>query len=272
MTRIRSPGDPKRLRQVLLVEERDLRRGPHREVAARVPLGDRRHRPEARRGDVVQPIRPLDDRVGLAERPVDVTGGELVREVHQVPRELRVDPRRVRPERLRRIEHRRQLLVRDVDQPARLRRDLLGLGRHRRHLVADAADHVALEGQVVLRVAERALLDVPARDHAEHPGQRLGPARVDPRDARVRHRACAGSSPTPSRAPRDRGGTGRRPVTFSTASSLATRVPMTRNGRPPAGSAVCRLAPRPRGPRARVAHAGPLAPRACARRRPPPRG
>ena len=181
------PGDPERLRQVLLVEERDLGRGPHREAAAGIPLGDGRHRPDAGGGDVVQPIRPLDDHVGLAECPVDVAGVELVGEVDEVPRELRVNPRRVGAERGFRIEDRGQLLVRDVDQPARLLRDLLGLGRHRGHLVADAANQVALQGQVVLRVAERMLLDVAARDDAQHPGERLGPGRVDPRDARVRH-------------------------------------------------------------------------------------
>ena len=193
-------GDPERLRQVLLIEERDLGGGPHREAATGIPLRDRRHRAETRRGDVVQLVRALDHRVGLAKRAVDVAGRELVREVHEVPGKLRVDPGRVRTEGVLRVEHRGQLLVVDLDQPARRRGDLLGLRRHRGHLVPDAADDLALEGQVVLRVAERPLLDVPARDHPEDSRQRLGPARVDPGDASVRD---AGAENPPPHHARD---------------------------------------------------------------------
>ena len=97
-----------------------------------------------------------------------------------------MDPGRFRPERRLGVEDRRQLLVLHVDQPARLRRDLLGLGGHGGDLVTDAADDVSLEGQVVLRVPERVLRDVPARDHAQDARECLRAGRVDPRDAGVR--------------------------------------------------------------------------------------
>ena len=179
------PGDAERLGKVLLVEERDLGHRPHREVPARIPLGGRRHGAEARGGDVVQAVGSLDHDVRLADGAVDVAGRELVGEVDEVARELRVDPGRPGPERRLRVEDRRQLLVLHVDQPAGLLGDLLGLGGHRRHLVPDAADDVGLEGQVVLRVPERTLLDVPARHDAQDARERLRAGRVDPRDAGV---------------------------------------------------------------------------------------
>jgi hypothetical protein len=132
-------------------------------------------------------IGALDDHVGLAQGPVHVPRLEPVAEVHQVAGKLRVELGRVRPQGVDRVEDRRQLLVLHLDETARLRRDLLGLGRHRRHLVPDAPHNVPLEGEVVPGVAERALLDVGARDHPEDAGQRLRLPRVEVPDPRVGH-------------------------------------------------------------------------------------
>ena len=180
--------DPERRREVALIEERDLGRRPHREaLAAPVPLGDRDHRPQARRRHERQAIRILDDRRRRRERAVHVAVDELVAERVLVGAELLVDQRGALRERRRRVVDRRQLCVLDLDELERRLGDLGRLGGDRRDLVADAADLAALERRLVLGEAERDRLDVGAGQDGEHAGQRPRPRRVDAHEARVRH-------------------------------------------------------------------------------------
>ena len=188
-------GDAEGLGQVALVEKRHLGGAPHGErgvgALGRVPGRDRGHRAQAGGGHVVEPVfalhhdgRPREGRVHVAVR-------ELVAEVDQVAPAPLVHERGVRPEGRRRVEHRGQLLVVHPDAPHRLLGDLLGQRGHRGDLVADAAHlaavgRAALERQVILGEAERVLLHAVGGDHRDHPGQRLGRARVDPEHARVR--------------------------------------------------------------------------------------
>src|SRR4030095_12985383 len=102
--------------------------------------------------------------------------------------EFLVHDRRARLQRGERIEHRGQRRVVGVDQRQRLFGDLGRLGRHRGHLVPDAAHLAALERDLVLGEAEGPLLDVLARQHRAHARRRPRPPRVDLDDPRVRHR------------------------------------------------------------------------------------
>ena len=109
-------GDPERLREVALVEERHLGRRPHGEVALPIPVGERDHRFQAGRGHEVQPIFTLHHHRRVRERAVDVPVRELVAQRGDVRRHLVVDERRARLDGGERIEDGRQFLVLDVDQ------------------------------------------------------------------------------------------------------------------------------------------------------------
>ena len=124
-----------------------------------------------------------------------------------VQREVALGPdlRRVRLERLFRIEHERQHLVVDRDQPQRFFGDVAIDGRDRRDRLADEAHRVVervapLLGDlldlvvVLLAAGDRPGapddLAVLVRDDRLHAGQRARLRRVDATDARVRMRAA----------------------------------------------------------------------------------
>ncbi|OGL02178.1 MAG: hypothetical protein A3D33_08035 [Candidatus Rokubacteria bacterium RIFCSPHIGHO2_02_FULL_73_26] len=177
--------EAERVGQVALVEERDLGGRPHREAAARVPVGDRRHRAEARLRDERQPVGVLDDRRGLREGPVHVAVAEPVAQGMRVRPQLLVHERRAGRQRRARVEHGGQLRVLDVDQLERRLGGGARLGRDRGDLVADAPDLAPLERRLVPGEAEGPGLDVLARQHGEHARERAGARRVDAHDPSV---------------------------------------------------------------------------------------
>src|SRR5207245_1222193 len=138
--------------------------------------------------DEVKPVGGFGRCRRLGELAVDVAVNEAVAEMMRIRGELLVNDRRARLERGQRIEPRGERRVLGVDQGQRLFGDLRRLGRHRRHLVADTAHLAALERELVLGEAEGPLLDVLAGQYRKHARQRPRPTRVDPDDARVRHR------------------------------------------------------------------------------------
>ena len=176
---------PERLREIALVQERDLGGRPHGEVASAVPVGDRDHRAQTCRRDEVEPVLRVDDRRGLRERPLDVAVRELVAQRGDVRRHLVVHERRAGLDGRERVEDSRQLLVRDVDQLHGGLRDVARLGSDGGDLITDATDLVPLERELVLRESERPLLDVGRGDHGQDTGQRAGARGVDLHEAGV---------------------------------------------------------------------------------------
>ena len=123
-------------------------------AGVRVEVGDHPARLERRRVAAGIDDVPRDDRVGLGERAV---GGGLVAGLPQRAREVVAlallvvpDQRRVRVERLARVDDRGQRLVLDVDQRERVAGRVLVDRDHERHLLPLKADLVA--GEHRLRV------------------------------------------------------------------------------------------------------------------------
>ena len=150
----------------------------------RVEVGDHPARLERRRVAAGIDDVACDDRVGLGERAV---GGLLVAGLPQRAGQVVdltvlvvADQRRVRVERLARVDHRGQRLVLDVDQRERVPGGVLVDGDHERDLLTLEADLVAGEHGLGV-VGDR-----------RHPGetQRLEVLGGDDRgDAGVRERA-----------------------------------------------------------------------------------
>ena len=86
-------ADAERVSEIALIEERYLRRAPHRQPAFGIPLGDGDHRAQARRRDEVQPVFTLDDHGRFAERAIDVTVAELIAQRRDVRAETLVNER-----------------------------------------------------------------------------------------------------------------------------------------------------------------------------------
>ncbi len=165
----------------------------------RVEVGDHPARLERRRMAARIDDVPLDDRVGLGEHAVGrllVAGlPQRAREVVVLPGLVVADQRRVRVERLARVDDRRERLVLDVDQRERVARDVLVGRDHERDLLALEADLVA--GEHGLRVVgdrrhprESERLEVLGGDHRGDARMRERLRGVDREDLRVRIRAA----------------------------------------------------------------------------------
>ena len=90
----------------------------------------------------------------------------------------------------------RELLVLNIDQSNRLFRDLLIIGRHRRHRIAAHPDFVVSQDRLVLHArADVNIFNVRAGQHGAHAFQRLCFGSIDIDDPRVRHRSAQNFSP-----------------------------------------------------------------------------
>src|SRR5205823_260758 len=130
-------GNPEGLRQVDPQGMRVLGRVPDGvEVLVGVVLRYDAAGLERCAGDPVRLDDAADDAVRFRECSVGIAGDEIAADDHVV-RPARLDPRRIRFERLLRIDNRGQLLVIDVDVVERLVRRVLVLGDHSRDGLAD---------------------------------------------------------------------------------------------------------------------------------------
>jgi hypothetical protein len=123
----------------------------------------------------------LDHDVGLPEAGRDVAALVYLHLAGDVA--SLVDLRGVRPERRLRIDDERVRLVLHLDQADVVLGRLLGVGGHRRDLLADVADDVREEDRVLEPGDVRGF---GAAQDGPHAPERLGLRRVDPPDAGVR--------------------------------------------------------------------------------------
>jgi hypothetical protein len=130
-------------------------------------------------GDVLT----LDDQVGLLEPGRHVATYLLLHLAGDVA--VRMDSGSIRLEGGIGVHHKRQRLVLDIDQAQRILGDLLGVGRHRRHLLTDVA-HDLREQLSVLKPGDAGR--VVAAQHRPHAVERLSLRRVDPHDPGMRTR------------------------------------------------------------------------------------
>ncbi len=180
-------------RQLAVQVVRHLGRGPDGEPADAVPEADRAVRLDRRVRRALEEVLALDDDVRGLHQPVDVPELEvdLLRDVAVPPLPARlVHVRRpaVRLERLAGVQKGRELLVLDPDELQRPVRHVLVDRGHGRHLVADVAHPVDAQRVLVRRPGDDPVRrrHVPPRDDGVHALQRLGAARVDRHDPRVR--------------------------------------------------------------------------------------
>ena len=181
---------PEHARQLAVHVMRDLRRAPDREVAVRVDARDRAVRLDGHvRGPRV-PVRLAHDGRGPGHRLVDLA--ELQMDVLGDVPDLRplVDLDLRMLERVLGREHRRQHFVVHLHQPQRLVRRPLVDGGDAGHGIADVAHFLHRERRLVLRPGDDAVLErqLGADQRRHHAGQRLGGARIDAADPRVRVR------------------------------------------------------------------------------------
>ena len=87
------------------------------------------------------------------------------------------------------VEHRRELLVRDLNELRGPFRRLLVASDDRRDLLSDESDAVCREDVPILHVEAEAMGEFFAGYHAHHPGDLLRRGRVDALDQRVGVRA-----------------------------------------------------------------------------------
>ena len=98
-----------------------------------------------------------------------------------------MDDRRGRPHRVLGAEDGRQLRILDIDELERGLRDLDGIGRDRRHFLADEARHaLGEEWDILAHTAIARIGHIGAGQHGMNAGQRLGAPHIDRDDA------CAG--------------------------------------------------------------------------------
>jgi hypothetical protein len=167
---------------------RCLRRGPQGELAVRRPVGDRRVLLHRQMVVALEEEDVLAHEVRAVEGDVDVAELERHVLVHVRAVAVLVDPHLGTRQRVEDRHERRQRLVVDVDQPARLLGGLLvdrGDGGDR---VADHADLLRAERLFVLghrQDPELHARQVGGGDDREHAGQRARPRGVDRPDARV---------------------------------------------------------------------------------------
>ncbi len=165
---------------------RCLRRGPEGQLAVGRPVGDggvllHRHVSVALEEEHV-----LAHQMGAVERRVDVAEleGDVLVDVRAVA--VVVDADLGMRERVEDRHERRQRLVVDLDQPARLLGSLLVHRRNRGDRIANHADLLRAEGLFILRHRQDAELhpgQVLGRDDREDARQSAGPRGVDGLDA-----------------------------------------------------------------------------------------
>ncbi len=169
------------------------------DLAVDVPVGDAYARLEVTGMDPLRRVDTLEDVVRLRKAFLDIAVAHL-RGARDVVLDALVQLRRARLHRLFRVEHRRQVLVFDLYQVERLLGDVVRGRRHRGDRLAGEAHGVAHDLKVVrqaLRVGRHEIdrCEFPAgtlgrSQHGLDAGQRLGGARVDADDLRVRERAA----------------------------------------------------------------------------------
>jgi hypothetical protein len=182
--------------------ERHLRARADHQPIVLVPAGDTDVRLD---GSLLHPrhlVFPLEDVVGRLQGRVHVPqfDAQAARQValrvavgkrHVV--RLVVDHRRAGGHALAGVEDGGQLLVFDLDQLQRALGDLLGLGGHRGHAIANVA-HLAVQADEVQRAGDRVRLaggrmhharDVLVGEHRVHPRQGARFADVNPLDPAV---------------------------------------------------------------------------------------
>ena len=172
---------------------RHLRRAPYRELAGRVVPADRTVRLDRRVRGALEEIIALDHDVARGECGIDVAERELhhLRDVAVVAWLAGlVDLRRVRLERVLGLEDRFQQFVLDADPAECGVRGLFVDGRDRCDTVADVAHAIDAERALVAGPRDDAVRrrHLGTGDDGAHAWHRLGSARVDRDDARVRVR------------------------------------------------------------------------------------
>ena len=179
--------------ELLLRDEGRLRAGADVNAAVVAAPGDRAVRLQmhvldarGRIGHLVHGVGSLEAVRHAADLAVDVD-----EDVAFLGAALVVQDRRVRRHRGDRIEHRRQDLVADVEQPAGVVGGGLGLGDHRGDALADEA-HDVVEHVGVVRIDQMVLVGRRAVEPARHvlPGEDLDDARHRQRLARGRSTGC----------------------------------------------------------------------------------
>ncbi len=155
-------------------------------AAGIVYVGDARLRLQER---VLLPARlelAVDDDVSRPQRRGRVAFADA-RVLEQIRAVRGMDHRRIGCERRRRVEHRRQILVRDPHEPRAGFGGLVRLGHDERDAVADEAHDVTTEdGLVRLDQAVSVARHVGRREHGDDAGHGHRPGGIDRPDARVR--------------------------------------------------------------------------------------
>ena len=191
-----------RLRQRAPHRKRRLARRPDRQLAIRHVLRGAGVRLDGHVLHVRDVEAVVKHAVRLRKRAVRVALAQdvVVRDVrplfgiedgqHLVGVQVRMDERRIRLHAVQRVEHRRQLLILHLDEPAGLFCDLKALGRHSRDRLATELGRADGQEVFVLQIQAAALFIALAGDHAAHALERLRLGGVDGQDLRVRIRAA----------------------------------------------------------------------------------
>ncbi len=181
-----SDRDAERAGDVGAAERDAAERRMNRHASVRVPLRERRVRLERHVLDHLRPEAAFEDAIRLGKPLLDVA---LLNQLVTVDvRARRVHAGRFELQRFERIEHRRKLLVLNLDRRDRVRRDLLRHGGDRRDAVAGVEDMLISEHRLILqRRTERVARDVLAGDDRHDAWHRFGFLRVDADDPRASH-------------------------------------------------------------------------------------
>ena len=227
--------EPEQIAKLLLGDERRLRARPHMQPAVVAPPGQRAVRLQmhmlrarGRIGHLVDGVGLLEALLDIAELAMDVDI-DVVAERHA----LVVQDRRARFHGDFRIEHRRQQLVLDLQQPAGGFRRAFGLGRHGGDPLPDEAhdiiEHIGVVGIDQMILMRRRRVELPRHvlpgEDSDDAGHGLRLVALDRFDAGMGMRRAQQFQMQRRSPPARRACNARCRVTIASANGLRTLLP-----------------------------------------------